>query len=129
MTDIKDMCNHYIENRDGNMFTTGQDYEEVRDICLAPSKYRVVVSIEEKIPPCADLVVDILVKHILDVIAGGDDDVEEMNAFYFYMHKIYQFDGEEHAYLLKATTEEALEYCVRWILNDCPAVLASGFLK
>jgi len=112
--DIHATCEHYINDTDGQLT---QDYEELRDITQCDNiRFKVTVTIEERIPSCADLIVNILVKHILELVDCNKDDTEEMNALYQYLENAWGFNPNNQPYLLKATTLEALEYCVRWLI-------------
>lgn len=117
-TDLFHSCCYFIDNQDRRL---SQDYEELRDITKNDSnRFKVTVSLEERIPYCKDIIINILVKHILEIVDCNEDDTEEMNAFYDYVTGVYArpgwFDGD--AYLLKATTVEALEYVVRWVITQ-----------
>ena len=112
--DIHDTCQHYIENTDKSL---SQDYEELRDMTHGNERFKLTVTLEERIPLCCDTVINILVKHILDIVDCNEDDTEEMNAFYQYLEDVHGWDGECHSeYLLEATTIEALQYCVEGII-------------
>ena len=116
--DIYNTCMHFICETDRPL---SQDYEEVRDICKSDnSRFKVVVSLEERVPSTGDYLIDLLVNHILDLVDADEDDTDAMNAFYTYLSLQYPWDGEQdphYHYLLKATTIEALEYCVLWSLQ------------
>jgi hypothetical protein len=126
--DIHDTCQHYIDNTDKLL---SQDYEELRDMTHGNDRFKLTVTLEERIPHCQDLVVNMMVKYILEVVDCNEDDTEEMNAFYDYVTWKYAqvgfFDGD--AFLLKATTTEALEYVVNWIVGGCMTITATGELK
>ena len=113
--DIRAMCNHNINSTDRSL---SQDYEELRDLTLHDKRFRLIITLEEKIPLCSDIIVNILVKHILDIVDCNEDDTEEMNAFYEYLTNTHGWTGDDSGYLLKATTVEALEYGVRWLINS-----------
>ena len=117
--DIHDTCQHYIDN--GSDTHTGhlsQDYEELRDMTMHDKRFKLTVTLEERIPLCSDTVVNILVKHMMEVVDCNEDDTDEMNAFYQYLEDVWNWNSEHHTkYLLKATTPEALEYCVKWLIN------------
>lgn len=113
--DICDMCDHYIDDTDGSLT---QDYEELRDMCTHDQRFRMTVTLEERVPQCSDIIVNIVVKHIMEIVDCNEDDTDEMNALYKYLDTVWDFESCDHQYyLLKATTIEALEYCVTWLIN------------
>lgn len=114
-SDINDMCIHNILHA----VPLSQDYEELRDMTFNNDRFKLTVTISDRIPQCNDIIINILVKHILDLVDSEEDDTEEMNAFFDYVVFRYYAVGyfEDDEYLLKATTIEALEYVVKHI-ND-----------
>jgi len=115
--DIHNMCQHLIDNTDKSL---SQDYEELRDMTLNNDRFKTTIIIEERIPECKDLIVNILIKHILDLVDNDEDDTEEMNAFYKYITYRYARPGyfDDNDFLLRATTIEALEYVIHWLIGD-----------
>lgn len=112
--DIHTTCQHHIDNTDRSL---SQDYEELRDMTNHSERFRLVVTLEEKIPVTSDTLFNIVAQYIMDLVDADEDDTEEMNALYMYLEDVWRWDGEAHPYLLKATTEEAIEYLARWLIN------------
>lgn len=112
--DIFNTCQHFIDYQDREL---SQDYEELRDMADCSNRFKLTVTIEERIPKTADIMLNVFVQHILTINDCNEDDTEEMNAFYQYLEHNWNFNGENHPYLLKATTPEALEYCIPLVIN------------
>jgi len=112
--DIHTTAQHFIENQDRKL---SQDYEELRDMCKHDNRFRMVVTLEERIPYCSDIIVNILVKHILDIVDCNEDDTEEMNAFCNYLEEVHGMPIGPLLSMMKEPTVDALEIAVRWLIN------------
>jgi len=113
--DIFHMCNHYIDNTDG---TLTQDYEEIRDMCTHDKRFRMVVALEEKIPECSDLIVNVVVKHILDIVDCNEDPEEYMTALLEYLEEVHGMNIVDYQAMVKLQPVEALEYGVKWLITE-----------
>ncbi len=126
-SDIHNMCQHFISNRESNdAYTISQDYEELRDMTHYNDRFKLTVILEDVVPESKDLILNLLVKEILCMVDDDEDDTDMMNAFYQYLSNTYTWDGEQDphsSYLLKAVTVEALEYCVQWVIDRRDEIL------
>ena len=64
-----------------------------------------------------NMVIDNLVEIALSEEYGSSAQINAENAFFEYFSLHYDFDPEEHEYLLKATLEEAFNYAIERTIN------------
>ena len=114
---IHSMCISNIEhNGPTNTFGLEQGYEELRDMTRGNDRFKLTVTLEERIPQCSDIIVNILVKHILNIVDCNEDDTEEMNALYEYISSTYSRPGYIDDTCFPGDTIEQLECCVHWVI-------------
>lgn len=114
---IKDITEHYIENGD---FSENEvrELKKLASMCNQTTRTTgLKLELYHRVPLAMDSIINLLVGEILKLEDAEDDaSVGWMNSFYDYIHVKYDFIAENHqSYLLKATTEEALSYCINWV--------------
>lgn len=92
-----------------------QECIKLANILDIPKRFAIEIKRIELVPDTRDIIVNIMVKHILDLYDAGEDPQNEENALWVYLNHRYNFDTDEHDYLLKATFEEAIYYAVQHI--------------
>lgn len=110
---IKEMAEHYqdqICTHDESL-----QLEQLYDLCNdIPIRFHIEIKRIDKIPETNDIIVNYIVKELLVFLENDKQEIDLENALWDYLKVKYKFDAEEH-YLLKHTTEEALEYAFKYI--------------
>lgn len=110
---INTMVDHHIANSIGQL---SQDWEELRDMTHINDRFKLTVTLEDIIPECNDIILNLIVKEILCMADDDENYIDMMNGFYQYLCNTYSWKSEQD-HLLKATTIEILEYCIDWVIG------------
>ena len=111
--DIMNMAEHYLDDTDD----TDRAHELSSLVKLLenlPRRFAIEIKRVELVPETADLILNVLIKHVMELIDTPDGAVNEENAVWEYMKLKYGYDIEEDDddYYLKATFEEAISYAI-----------------
>ena len=113
---IRDAFQHFADDAEDH--TLEKEYLSIKhtaDLALQHT-HQLTLKVEEVIPTTKDPVLNLLAEKALpskDNEWGSENQIDFENGFFHYIESKYSFDPEDHEYLLRATTEEAIRYVIK----------------